>query len=85
MNAKTLTLTGNYSATKMNGRSLTVEKCMVFEFKEGYRATVFHGTAGYMSVDRTSGRRRSAGRNATLIYAAAQAAINARFPRHTTA
>ncbi len=83
MNAKTLTLTGFYSATKMNGRTLSTEKCMVFEFAEGYRATVFHGTAGYMSVDRTSGRHRSAGRNATLIYAAAQAAINARFPRHT--
>lgn len=83
MPAKTLTLTGNYSATKTNGRNLTTEKCMVFEFEEGYRATVFFGSAGYMAVDRMAGKHRVAGRNATLLYAAAEAAINARFPRHT--
>lgn len=78
----TLTISGLYSATKINARNLESEKCMVFEFYEGYRATVFHGASGYIAVDRTSGKHRVAGCNATLIYAAAEAAINARFPKH---
>ena len=82
MNAKTLTLVGLYSATKTNGRTLEKDKCLVFSFAEGYRATVFHGASGYMAVDRTSGKP-VIGLNATRIYAAAEAAINARFPRHT--